>query len=178
MYCSNCGFNNKEDAKFCENCGFQLISSTTTPVTNPSDTPTKSSWRKWSSIGAAIVVICFFLPWVSVSCAGRQVVSLTGGEIATGSYSEVQAYPAVFLLPLIGAIGFIAINGKRESSIISIIVGGLGCVGLLILMSSIGSMKNQTSSGGVLEINYEIGIWGQWVGNIIQIGLGYLSRNE
>ena len=176
MFCSHCGFNNKENAKFCEKCG--------KPTKNPPPpVPQKSSWHKWASIGAALVVICFFLPWVSVSGLGIQIISLTGFQIASGPFSGwgIPSYPAAFLLPLIGLLTFAAINfkigssiiasfsgEKRVTSVISMIGGGLGCIGLLILMSSVGSFG----------IKHEIGVWGQWVGNLALLGFGYFYRND
>jgi hypothetical protein len=175
MFCSHCGFNNKETAKFCENCG-KAMTELPIPISKG------SSWHKWASIGAALVVICFFLPWMSVSGLGIQIISLTGFEIASGTYSGwgIQAYPATFLLPLIGVLTFAALNlkigssiiasfggEKRETSLISLIGGGLGCVGLLILMSSFGSFG----------VKNEIGVWGQWAGNLVLLGFGYFYRN-
>jgi len=190
MYCTHCGFENKGDNQFCENCGKSMTNL-------PAPVPLTSMWGKWASIGSALVVICFFLPWASVSCSGRQIISVTGSEIATGNYpglnnisdatslfgynpdySGIPSYPAVLLLPLIGAVGFFVLNGKRESSIISMSVGALGCIGLLILMVSISDLKNKVSTGGVFELKYEIGIWGQWLGNLIQLGFGYLSQRN
>jgi len=191
MFCSNCGYENKEDSQFCEKCGYTLK----TENPSQSSTPSTTTYRKLISIGSIIIFICFFLPWVAVSCRNNStvVVRASGLELATGNYSFSYAldysigslyeenqipnegkFPAVFLLLLIGLLGLFSLNGKQSSSIIAIVAGIAGIIGLLILISNF----SQIEQGGMLKVNYEIGFIGQWIGNIWNIAFGLISRKE
>ncbi len=98
MFCSKCGHKNKLGAKFCESCGFNL--ETADVIKTPAIgriTSKNPSLGRVASIGGALAIICFFLPWVSVSCKSEGLtgtnlkVDGSGYEIATGSYGELNS---------------------------------------------------------------------------------------
>jgi hypothetical protein len=178
MFCSHCGFENKPGSKFCENCGNSMVSSTSRP--NPSHIPPKNSMRKYISVGTAIIFICFFLPWVTVSCKsnGAEIAKASGYELATGNFRSLSnlygntnsfsqsdisnvpnegKFPAIFLLLLIGFLGLFSLNGRKYSSIIAIVAGSLGLLGLLILTTNF----SQIEQNGYFKIKYQIGFIGQ-----------------
>ena len=73
--CPKCGKSISAGAKFCKYCAFDL--SQPIPTNEDEDkigflTPT----------GAAFAVICFFLPWVEVSCDRRTRISISGADMA------------------------------------------------------------------------------------------------
>lgn len=64
--------------------------------------------------GASVAVICFFLPWVLVSCGGQPVASISGwqlaagGSISTGWGSQpIPSSPMLFLV-LLAALASLA----------------------------------------------------------------------
>ena len=45
--------------------------------------------KKFSPALFGLVILCFFLPFVNLSCSGQTVMTLTGFQLITGSeYSE------------------------------------------------------------------------------------------
>jgi hypothetical protein len=102
MYCQYCGHQNAEGNKFCEACGKALAIQTPMPPLRGAaplggvSGQGKPGWlRRLPSIGAAIVVVCFFLPWILVSCnvgfgPDTELVKASGYEIASGNYDELK----------------------------------------------------------------------------------------
>ena len=91
IYCTECGAKNDASSQFCENCGKPLdkLSASVPQVTHPLTQSRPRTWiSKAASVGALIAILCFFLPWLSVSCtaAGYAVPSSTvsGSQIASG----------------------------------------------------------------------------------------------
>ena len=80
--------------------------------------------RRINLSGAIIVLICFFLPWVQVSCAGARD-TLTGLNLARNDH------PLLWLIPLlmlaVTVLGLL--RGRREKptaqAIVSAISGGV-----------------------------------------------------
>jgi hypothetical protein len=141
IFCGNCGAKNNSSYQFCENCGHRLSS---IQVPGPYKGRTWSS--KIASIGAAIVLIFFFLPWASVSCSSSMLsmssLSVSGYQIASGNI------PALKSLNdwggYLGALGGMdtsgtsdlvknALNNKTSSPAVWLIFV-VGLVGLLSLL--------------------------------------------
>ena len=76
MICKNCGNNLDDNAKFCGKCGTTVSTEDTvsTVMPNPSDTG-----NTVKNIG----LICFFFPFMSVSCAGQKR-DITGTDMIFG----------------------------------------------------------------------------------------------
>src|SRR5450432_681174 len=55
------------------------------------------SIRKLTVSGALIVVVCFFLPWVQVSCGGAHEAS-TGVDLARGGENSLWMIPLLMLV--------------------------------------------------------------------------------
>jgi double zinc ribbon protein len=93
--CSNCGKPNSSESRFCKHCAFNLAQSNkgTQPIAIPKTiAPEREAGSEApedqrvfiSPAGAAIAVICFFLPWVEVSCnslGGRELHSVSGADM-------------------------------------------------------------------------------------------------
>lgn len=112
MFCSKCGTQNEDSAKFCIKCGTQLIRLGLSPESPlPSHPPStgkeseaqikpggpvvqtgKPTTGSWVSVGGAILILLlFFAPWAS--CSGT---TFTGLDIVTeseGEYAWVAAVP-------------------------------------------------------------------------------------
>lgn len=93
MICKNCGNNLDDNAKFCGKCGTTVSTEDTvsTVMPNPSDTGNtvknilhnKNIMRFLPKILVLIGLICFFFPFMSVSCAGQKR-DITGTDMIFG----------------------------------------------------------------------------------------------
>jgi double zinc ribbon protein len=95
LTCPKCGRQISAEMRFCKYCSADLAQSSA--ATQRMSTPPSMDGSKQTEVqspedkrmfispaGAAIAVICFFLPWVEVSCnsfGGRQIQSVSGGDI-------------------------------------------------------------------------------------------------
>lgn len=141
---------------------------------------------------AAVAFICFFLPWVAVSCAGQPVKSMTGMDLAT-QWNETVAYivplGALVVLGLVfavfrrwisartGAIGAIAASGATllvlVARILSIRSQMNSTVGLEEMMSAFPLGTGDLGLGGLgglttemVKITPQIGLWGVALANV------------
>lgn len=134
-----------------------------------------------------LVSLCFFLPFVSFTCQGQKLATITGFELVTGTKIEkfemekfdepqkntdldkernVDSEPlavAAFILALMGIVVSLI---PRYSKVISIIAGALGAIALLFLRSSIGADMPGDSDFKILEVSYE---WGYYLALILFI---------
>jgi hypothetical protein len=194
MYCTYCGSQNSEGTKFCGNCGKPLVPVETQKAVNPNPPvspqsfvpprtiPTTSSQNikvgpKWASIGAALAVLCFFLPWLKVGALGVGV-GVSGWQMATGSYGGIigalyLARPSIFLILLLGLLGFICLNGKRWGAKVVIGCGIAGVIGMIIFSSQITEI-----SGFWVQVKYGVGYVGEWLGFLILAGVGFYAFRQ
>ena len=199
MYCTYCNHENAEGNKFCENCGKPLVNESSKisepPVLSTvQQTPrqSKTSWaRRLASIGSAIVLYCFFLPWLLVSCSldinQRSGVEITGFDIASGNFqisdefgqlanfygtapyspsSANNSYPLVVIIPLLGAIGLLALNGRVSGSVVAILTGLLGIGGMILFTVIAVALGRELNRSMLLHLNFKAGYWGTWFGFI------------
>jgi hypothetical protein len=116
-------------------------------------------------VGSAL---CFFLPFVTVSCGGVKALTLTGQQLATGTTltqpqpfgppqtQKVEADPfaAVAALCALGGI-VLSLIGRRIATATAF-SGGAGAVSLLIMRSRLDGQL-QTQGQGVATAAYETG---------------------
>jgi len=194
MFCSTCGHKNPEGSKFCESCGSPM------PVSENANMKKKSSsaLRRLASIGGALVLICFFLPWVMASCSsggllgGDIEVKASGLELATGrihdldvlynSYSadeiaEETSTPLFFLVPILGLGAFYSLTDKKSGSIVAMICGILGIIFLIVFGVKFHNAKEELelSSYSMLSMKLQFGYILAWIGFIFQTVLGFLG---
>ena len=142
-----------------------------------------------SRSAATLLVICFFFPWISVSCSGQQITA-TGYELATGiedmqNSSQGEAYSngdmSYFLIPAIGVIVLVAsfIFGLSLARTIYLASGIVGFGFLLLKMfdfqQQVSDLKNQ---GYIVNVTYEMGWWLALLSLAGIIAAGILSRTE
>jgi len=212
MYCTYCNHLNAEGNKFCEACGKPLNPVNIVepvavrPVVREQKKVKKSSWlRRLPSIGALVVLVCFFLPWVMVSCtldvgATRDFgYGITGFEIASGSYpimdipdefksslfnlggepaaSDTKPYPLLVLIPLMGFIGLFSLNGRLSGTVLAIISGILGILGILAFTIAIIYTNSKISMTG-FRLQFQSGVWGTWIGFFWQVLTSIVTINR
>jgi hypothetical protein len=198
MYCTHCNHPNPEGNKFCESCGKPLAIRQQVIAPPPVSqstiaAPSQTSWaRRLASIGSAIVLYCFFLPWILVSCSldvNNQAggVEVSGYEIASGDYKFTEnlnqlgtlfggnpyqtsntesAYPLLAVIPLLGAIGLISLNGRISGSIAAILSGLLGIGGMAIFSLVAVAYGEKLNQEMLLQLHFRGGFWGTWFGFI------------
>ena len=158
---------------------------------------------RWASIGAAIVIICFFLPWVSVSCSGTEIAQVSGWGLATGSYvneisnsmseslgglgslfgdsynlsdymdtGSAQTYPGLFLVPILGAIGFISLTNKKAGALAAAIAGVAGIITMIVVGSKLGGSLSGDYTFYSIQVNYLFGYVFEWIGFILMLIIG------
>lgn len=112
--------------------------------------------------------LCFFLPFVTVSCGGIKAFTLTGQQLATGTtLTQPQAFgppqsqkvdsdPFAAIAGLCALAGIVlSLIGKRMAGA-SAAVGGAGAVSLLIMRSRLDA-QIQKQSQGLATMTYETG---------------------
>lgn len=202
MFCSNCGHKNAVGNKFCEECGYPLDDSK--GVQREGATKI-SSFRKLSSIAGVFVIICFFLPWVMVSCSrgtlfgGDIEIQVSGMELATGRIKDLEdaygmadalqnfsnqvsdspdiATPELFLFLVFALGSFFALNNKKSGSIVAFVCGIAGIIFLVIFGIKFFQLKDEveSSSYSMLSMKIQGGYILSWLGFIAQTVLGVLG---
>jgi len=200
MYCIHCGKPNEPGNKFCEHCGKPLTEPA--PAAVKPKTKSGTSWvRRLPSIGGAVAFWLFFMPWVLVSCSGSlgagMRVEASGYEIASGNYSdlrdlselggvfgapttdrpEADPVPALALIPCFGLLGLVSLNGRASGSVIAILGGVLGLIGLAIFTIGALSFGNDLAQGG-FSMQLRVGYWGSGLAFIWQCIVGIMTIKD
>lgn len=132
-------------------------------------------WKKTSRVTFGAVLLCSFLPFVSVTCQGQRLATLTGIQLVSGTtIHEPTGFDggsgkAHRMKPeplVIAAYGFALIgllvsltHGTGDSRPVAAIAG-LGSVCLLIARARIDSQAGEAGFGMPgLSIEYELGFW-------------------
>jgi len=131
----------------------------------------ESNIRKLSPAIFVLALICFFLPFVTFSCQGQKIVSLSGIQMVAGTSvqqpqmfgppksEKLNAEPLAVLALLCGALGLgLSFLKGRGGAIASAAAGGLAAILLLALKSKIQG-DAVAKGGGILQVNYEVGFY-------------------
>jgi len=146
-----------------------------------------SNGHKISSAGAALAILCFFLPWILASCGG-QTTSLNGWQLSAGSTTgsgyfaqQVPGKAILFLVLLIAfaviAIAYLAWRRGHLTQTDGFGPIGLGGLALLILLITFSGAKAQAAQQGIY-FEYQYGLWGVVIGYIGTIIGGVLNLRE
>jgi hypothetical protein len=135
--------------------------------------------------GALLALICFFLPWVTVSC-GERTSTLSGVKMAFGGTVQTnqgpeQRDPDVFMLLLflfgislllLVVFAWMRHVQSRGLSIALIVISGLS---LLILMLRYLNQQTDTSGDVPIYVTYHAGFWGTVIGYVLALIGGVLD---
>lgn len=127
--------------------------------------------KKLSPAIFGIALICFFLPWVNVSCQGQRVMSFSGIQLVTGTTIEeprmfggkqkrkIKGEPLA-VLTFLSVIAGLALSflKNRKGTIGAIASGCAGAILLLLLKSKLNS-DIQKETAGMLQLNYDVGFY-------------------
>jgi hypothetical protein len=112
--------------------------------------------------------LCFFLPFVTVSCQGAKVFTLTGQQLATGTTikepspfgppkeQKIDAHPFGAVAGLCALAGVILCLGGQKMSMGAAATGGAGALSLVVMKSQFADQL-QKQGMGVAQLNTEIG---------------------
>lgn len=139
MFCRKCGKEVQDNWAVCPSCGQRLQNEKKNTMCgqtkedldsrnmirldserNSEQEKNKSSARLILKISAIIMVICFFCPLYMVSCAGQEILELSGADLTFGiQYMDEEiegslVYALLLLLPLISLAAAFANSKKLE----------------------------------------------------------------
>jgi hypothetical protein len=129
--------------------------------------------RKISSSLFGLVLICFFLPFMTVSCQSRKISSFTGVQLVTGisinsgdsfygqsTTRQVRGEPLAFFAVAFAIVGLgIGLSNWKKNSKWSMGSAIAGLVFMLLLKSKIDN-DVLTQAQGMVQVDYDIGFWG------------------
>lgn len=122
--------------------------------------------KKCSPAVFGIALICFFLPWLDVSCSGQKVITFSGIQLATGKtidgptmfgqkqQKRIGGEPLA-IIPLLATLAAIGLGfaKHRQGAIGPAVAGAIGALFLLLLKAKIDDTVFR-ESGGVLKVEY------------------------
>ena len=131
---------------------------------------TRSPGRIISTTAAFIVLLFFFLPWVTVSCEDEDIDTLSGYDLSVGTdidlgvgTEELDPDPIVFVVPLaaVAAIGLVILSttGVLRTSLASAGQIAAASMGLTVLAFKWLDARNQTADYDFVSVSIEIGVW-------------------
>jgi hypothetical protein len=125
--------------------------------------------------GAAIAVIAFFLPWISVSCdvasspRNSRLAEFSGFDLASGPKLQTpfgiqQGDPTPLLwLVLVGAVAAVCcallIKSSGSAAITVLCSAAIGLAPLFITWVSNPNAQRSTSGANLVRVSMEAGLW-------------------
>ena len=138
-----------------------------------------SKGNKISGSGAIIAFLCFFMPWVLVSCNDQPVATFNGWQLTFGGTVQTSFGPEpvsnspILLLVLLAAVGTLALiylvyRNRYTTRWPSRVMIGLATLSLLVMgLVFIGSKSQSAPQSGVnLQVQLQYGFWGVVLANI------------
>jgi hypothetical protein len=134
-----------------------------------------------------LAALCFFLPFVSFTCQGQKIATISGMELITGTKIEkfemekmeadqtnpdldkerdVNSEPLAVAAFIFALVGIVVSLIPRYSRMLSLIAGALGALMLLFLRSSIGGEVTGDFNFKIIDVSYE---WGYYLSLILLI---------
>ena len=128
--------------------------------------------RMLSRAAIAFGTVCFFMPFLTVSCAGQKLITLSGTQLALGTIvqtpsffgqSESKQIPAeplltVALLSGLGSIGASFFLKNKSRDVVPALLAAAASVLLLVFKSDNGGSSGPLAGLGP-GAEYEFGFW-------------------
>lgn len=145
-----------------------------------------------------LVIILFFLPWITISC-GAQPIAMSGYDLAAGQVSdaslqsslESQAQstgqaigePMLFLIPLAGIITIFAAFRlpQTQAKIVYFAAGAVGLLAQILKYFNIQSNLNDFEKQGISSssvLQFQLAWWLTAITLIAIIAAGYQAHRE
>ncbi len=125
--------------------------------------------KSFLNLPPILVVIFFFMPWLTFSCSGQPLGTFSGWQLATGNLGINQTSSGyqyngdakLFIIPLVGIVALVTVNIGRELPKLWYV--GAGIVGILFQVYYYLDIQRQISDasnqGAIITVAYEIGWW-------------------
>ncbi len=127
--------------------------------------------KQFSPAIFGLILICFFLPFMNLSCENRELISLTGVQVATGTTiqtpsflgqqlpQKIPAEPLASLALVSACVGLgTSFLRSNKNTIIPAAVGGIGAVLLLVIKAKVDDAILKQGQG-IIKVNYGLGFW-------------------
>jgi len=164
-FCSECGSTLNPDSQYCLGCGSAALQSQARSF----------DWRPEKILSPifGLILVCFFLPFVNLSCQGQRLMTLSGIQLVTGTTIEqpvlfgqrspvqrVSGEPLAILAFLCAIAGLgLSLRAMYKSFTFGPTIAGIaGAVLLLLLRSKLDSDALKQTSG-MLQVDYIVGFW-------------------
>jgi hypothetical protein len=184
MYCTYCGYQNTEDAKFCVSCGqpIAVITAATTPPSSPK--PQVVIGLPWtlSTVGVILMLVGFFMPWVQ-ACN----VSRSGMDLALSTSQESGGSAANLLLLVTPIVALIVLclllssmGRARLLAGLRLILAIASFIPLALFFIGVQMVRNDpkiTWGMGAL-IQFDYGFWVSVLGFFGQLGGAIMDLKE
>jgi hypothetical protein len=139
-------------------------------------------FKKISASMFALILICFFLPFMSLSCQGKDIVTMTGLQMATGveianpaatlggslgnaaSAAKPQKIDGsvpmglAFVTAAAGLAATLLLKDRFQKSLVPGVASGIGAIILLFVKSGADSEVMKQGSG-MIQVSYGIGFY-------------------
>jgi energy-converting hydrogenase Eha subunit E len=141
-----------------------------------------------AGFAAAGKLVCFFLPWILVSCQGEPVMSVSGWQIATGSTIQTAFGPQVLdpspdlMVIVLAALGSLALAflvirrsfSLRIAAIAWTTIATLSAAWLMLRF--IGVEESAQNRGGMgVQIQMQYGYWGTLLASFALVAAGVMG---
>lgn len=132
--------------------------------------------KKFSPAIFGIVIICFFLPFINISCSGQKIATLSGIQLVSGTTMEgrkinPEPWAVVAFISSIAGLG-LSFMKSRKSSILAAVSGAIGVISLLLLKAKIDNDMLKKGKG-VIQVEYDLGFWLTFLLFLSAIGLNW-----
>jgi hypothetical protein len=126
--------------------------------------------RQISLAAFAVAAAGFFLPFVTLSCAGRPVVTATGIQLITrqvhspststplGAPADLDMNGSLFVLVAFACSALGMVASRRGRRIVAACAGGIGAAALLLFASALSAQIRQRGNG-MFTLQYEQGYY-------------------
>ncbi len=140
-------------------------------------------FKKISASMFALILICFFLPFMSLSCQGKDIVTMTGLQMATGvelanpaaslsgslggsvaAAAKTQKIAGsvplgiAFVTAAAGLAATLLLKDRFQQSLVPGVASGIGAIILLFVKSGTDSEVIKQGSG-MIQVSYGIGFY-------------------
>lgn len=157
----------------------------------------KSS-QKISLPAALLILFCFFLPWISVSCGGQEIATISGMDLAAGKVvnpglgvqpQRIGGDAVLFLVPVAAILGAIftlagTSSTTKQPAAGQLVAAGAG-LGIMLLkwlsmndeMTAMAGNAGQSMTG-MFDVSLRFGVWGTLLGLAGLLIGGFIAFGE
>jgi hypothetical protein len=146
------------------------------------ETVKKMSWTMY-----LVVLICFLMPFMKISCGGQSVATVSGVQLATGfemstgyDKQKVPADPKIIAVLALAGLGLISLIVFKKTKAAFVTAGGASVLAAaLLVIFKITTDNDVLKQGeGLVQVSYGAGYWGALLINTaLVILMFYLGNN-